>query len=101
MDGFNVVHAAGDAGKKWQENGHGYVPQVRTIWRRLCRAGLSGRTSQRLVLTCPVIVWNLHAQTYFYDAAGNPIVDAKGPNAKYAHFFGDEVSLAGEMKKLA
>ena len=65
LDDFNIVHAVGDDGKQWQENGHGYVPQ-----------------------------------TYFYDSDGNPIVSAIGPNDKYAHFFGDERSLAGQMTKV-
>jgi len=36
-------------------------------------------------------------QCYFYDSHGNP-VDIKGPNAAYAHFFGDEQSLARAME---
>ena len=31
LDKVNVIHVFGDDGKAWQENGHGYVPQVRAL----------------------------------------------------------------------
>ena len=31
LEKVNVIHVVGDDGKAWQENGHGYVPQVGTL----------------------------------------------------------------------